>query len=232
MEEIEGERKEEYMENKEEAEKKQENGLEESKTQNKILKRIFIAMGVFVVVILIAVYGISSLASFKYKGVDFKMIKEGDLIFYQTSIPVGYTDKITGDVVSADYNFYLRNDPRKLEKQVPIVGGNVTFKKNMVLELTTENLYCQGDWMIGLQNSINLYNLLGFNLTAENETVAYLPPENYMFIIIKEANQTNINKIGETTYEMNVNNCEVLAAFERLMVEAFVKCKEVGCGWT
>lgn len=213
-------------------ENSQEISNEQAKTHNKILRNIFIFIGVFVLFIVLAVYWFNSINSFKYRGVDFRVVKEGELIFYQTSIPVGYKDKITGQVVSADYNFYLRNDPRKLENKVLIEGGDISFRKNMVLELTSEELYCQGDWMLALHNAVNLYNLLGFNLIVENESIAYIPIEDYMFIVIQESNVTNINKIGESTYEINVNDCEVLAVFERLMIETFVKCKEVGCGWT
>ena len=74
-----------------------------------------------------------------------------NIIFYKTALPVIYNEEIV------PYNFYLRNDPRKLN--VP-VNGRISFKNNMVLEVTTEELFCDGDWNLAIGNIQNLYGIL------------------------------------------------------------------------
>ena len=61
------------------------------------------------------------MGKFKYENLDFQITKEGDLIFYKTSVPVVYQGKDT------DYNFYLRNYPRKIESGVPL-DGEIIFR--------------------------------------------------------------------------------------------------------
>ena len=108
--------------------------------------------------------------------------------------------------------------------------------------MTTEELFCEGDWNLGFNNALNLFNILGFNVSVKNETTKYEPASEFMFITIQIENSTNIEKksatidLGKTgqietkdenSYNLNINNCEVLPVFERLMIEAFVRYQEV-----
>jgi hypothetical protein len=217
----------------------------EKKMQNKILKGFLIAVISFAVFFIIVSLIVNSMNHFSYRGVEFAVDKNTMVgkTLYKTSIPVERKDSITGKVISnADYNFWLRNDPRQLDKKVPIINGDLTFKKNIVLDLTTEELFCEGDWSLGINNALNLFRLLGFNVLVRNETTKYEPADAFMFINIQIGNSTNIEKIfssidlgekgkvetkDENSYNLNINNCEVLPAFERLMVEAFVRYNEV-----
>ena len=135
-------------------------------------------------------------------------------------MPVVYQGKDT------DYNFYLRNDPRKIESGVPL-DGEIIFRKNMVLNVTTENLFCDGDWSLAIGNMQNLYGIMGISLLVWNESVEYLPVQDYMFVTFNEANVTEIKEKSGNSYELNVNDCEVLAVAERLMVETFLQFKEL-----
>lgn len=203
----------------------QETSKEEIKRQNEILKNFFIWLGVVIFIVIIAIVGINSIRNFKYKGLEFSSEKYGDLIFYKTSFPVRYEDKVTGKVVSADYNFYIRNDPRNLDKKV-LINGNIIFRENIVLDLTTEELFCDGDWNLAMGNLMK-FNLFGINLLVKNQTIKYEPENEYMFITINKGNVTEIKQLNETSYEININNCEILSAVERLMVEAFIRYKEL-----
>ncbi|MDO8528646.1 MAG: hypothetical protein Q7S06_02015 [Nanoarchaeota archaeon] len=232
-------------EEKIEEEKIDEEKAEDKNKHNKIIIGVFIAI-IFVAALFVVVHLIvNSMNQFTYKGVEFAIDKTtlvGKTV-YRTSIPVERKDSITGKMISsADYNFWLRNDPRQLDKKVPVTNGKLNFAKNIVLDLTTDKLFCEGDWNIGLQNSLNLFHLLGFNVSVKNNTTEYGSASEFMFITIQIGNSTNIEKKSpemnldnkgevqtkdENSYNLNVNNCEVIPAFERLMLEAFARYAEV-----
>ncbi len=195
--------------------------------QNKTLKKVFIGVGVFIGVILLCVWFINSVRYFEYEDVKFSVIKEGELILYNTALPV-YTQtgvSLSGQSILTervgDYNFYLRNDPRKLE-YIPF-NGEILFRENMVLDVTTEELFCEGDWSLAIGNIQRLYPLVGINLLVKNESATYKPENEHMFITINKRNQTEIKQLDEFNYEINVNICEILKATEKFMVETFVK---------
>jgi len=199
---------------------------EQIKKETKLFRNVVIVMVGFALMFFAVYMIINSMRHFEVQGVRFEIVKEGQLTLYKTSLPVTYQEPGTGMAVNADYNFFLRNDPRTLEDKVPIVG-NITFRKNIVMDVTTEELYCEGDWPIGLVNTQNLYNVLGINILVKNESAEYEPFTDYMFVTINEGNQTEIRQVSGNTYEMNVANCEVLPAFERLMLETFIRNKEL-----
>ncbi|RPH39459.1 MAG: hypothetical protein EHM87_24050 [Burkholderiales bacterium] len=199
---------------------------EQIEKQNRLLKKIFIGFGIFLVILLSVYLIISSARNFEYRGVDFEIEKYCDskpcLILYKTSIPIQYEDGITGKVIDGDYNIWIRNNPKNLEDVV--VEGDINFRKNMVVSVNTENLFCEGDWNIALGNLQKL-DVLGINFMPKNESeiFLYVPAENFMYLNIKEGNTTSIVKTSGNSYDMFVSNCEILKATERLMLEAFVQ---------
>jgi len=182
--------------------------------ENKILRNIFIFIGALFFLFLVSYIVIDSIRGFNYEGVDFEVIKEGDLIFYKTFLPVIHEGK------TVPYNFYMRNDPRKL-KDVSF-EGEIVFLKNMVLNVTSENLFCDGDWNIAIANLVNLYDVIGTKTIAD-ETAGCDPEGRYSFLEINEGNVTEVKQVGPSCFEISINNCEVLEATEKLMVEIFVK---------
>ena len=114
-----------------------EEGKNQAKKENKILKSIFIIFGAIVVVFFTTWFIMGSIRTFDYNGVEFTKVKEGNLIFYKTFFPIKYNGK------EAVYNIYIRNDPRILEN-VPFEGV-MKLKEYMVLNSTTKNLFCGGD---------------------------------------------------------------------------------------
>ncbi|MEK6829207.1 MAG: hypothetical protein AABY15_03695 [Nanoarchaeota archaeon] len=189
------------------------------KEQNKTLRNIFLwliaAMVIFILVFFIA----DEAKKTNYNGVSFKMIKEGQITLYQTTFPF-YKD---GEKI-ADYNFYLRTSPNEL-KDVPF-NGNLTIKKNVVFNPNDE-LNCDGDGIIAVANIVqNLYGYLNATVIRdENATCDSLG--RYSLINIKTANSTGINQTGNSCYDINVANCEILKATERYMLEGFVKINGV-----
>ncbi len=192
------------------------------KKQNELFKKLLLVMVGFLIFFLIIFYANSSINKFDVEGVEFFLdtsAMQGRTL-YRTSIPVIYQGR------TVDYNFWLRTNPKKLDEMVPL-NEEIIFRKNVVFEVTTENLFCEGDWTIGLANILTLYKVLGMNILVDGENLTYEPKEDYMFITITEWDKTEILKIDEHHYEVNVNNCEILPAFERLMLEAFIQHNEL-----
>jgi hypothetical protein len=132
---------------------------------------------------------------------------------YNTKIPVTYNGS------NADYNFYLYSDPRVIQKEIPF-NGIPDIASGMIMVLNeTSNFNCNGDGVIGVENLMNLYNLMGKVITDPNATCD--PSGRYVFVNIQDSNETSIQEIGPACYEINVNNCQVLAATERYMTQTF-----------
>ena len=121
---------------------KQEHATKEQiKRQKKQLNIILGILGIFVLIFLIFLFVTYKSTNFNYKGVTFKTIKEGNLIFYNTFFP-SYSPtegKIT------NYNFYIRNNPKKLGKIE--FAGNLTILKKMIIK-HEEEFACDGDGII------------------------------------------------------------------------------------
>ena len=188
----------------------------EIEVQNKMLRNFFIGIGAFILVIVLVVLFVNSIKHFEYKEVKFNIVKEGKIIFYNTAFPMYHS--VTGQHV-ADYNFYIRNDPRKLEK-IPF-NGELVLLDNLVINMTGD-FHCDGDGIIAIANLVKLYEVIGTQVMKdENATCDSLG--RYMFIQIQPGDETSIEQFGPACYKINVNNCEILEATERFMAETFVK---------
>jgi len=187
---------------------------EQIKSEDRILKNFFIGIGVVVVVIVLFILVLNSTKSFEYQGVEFKIVKEGNLVLYKTLIPVTYQGKKTF------YQFYLRNDPKDLGKNIPFEGG-VRLAKNLVIN-STEDFNCDGDGVIAIANLQILYELSGIKVIKDENAICD-PEGKYAFIQLQEGSQTSIEKFGPICYNVNINNCEILKALERLMLEYFIE---------
>jgi len=183
--------------------------------QNKLLKNILIILGILIVSFIVGYFAINSMKHFEYRSVGFAVVEE--IAPYRAELPVIYQGKIT------PYYFYLRNDPRKLDKI--LFNGEIVLLKNMVIN-TTDEINCEGDGIIALANLVNLYNVIGVKV-IKDKNASCDSEGKYMFIQIKEGDKTKIEQFGPACYELYVNNCEILEVTERFMVETFVKIQEV-----
>jgi len=195
----------------------------QAEAENRILRNIFIGIIVVVVAIVAIVFFLKSIRSFQYEGVDFQVVKFCDagpcLVTYNTKIPIIYEGK------DAEYNFYLRNDPRKLAKDVPFLG-NVSLAQNIVIN-STSDFNCEGDVGIAMGNLGNLFSISGINAIRDENITGCDPQGRYGFISLQEANQTSVEQVGPACYNININNCEIIKATERFMVEDFVKINRI-----
>lgn len=203
-------------------EKKPKNQVED---HEKILKNVLVGVAVIVLIILIAVLTIKSLSAFTVQGVNFDVKKFCDsgpcLTTYHTTLPVIYQGK------NAKYNFYLRNDPRKLIQDVPF-EGSLGLKKQMYLNISY-NQVCGGDSQLALQNFRQLQgDIVGASiLNGRNETCSSALEKGGNYVLLKESNETSIEQPQEGCYVINVNQCEILEGTERFMVETFIKLNQL-----
>ena len=190
--------------------------------QNRILKNFLIVMVGIIVLILIFVFAVKSINSFEYRGVEFKIVKFCDagpcLVTYNTKLPVIYQGKNT------TYNFYLRNDPRKLAEKVPF-DGSLLLRKNMFVKITFDN-YCKGFESIAVENFLNLHRIADINVSSGENTSCDLTGRN-MYVLIQEADRTYIEQTGPVCYNINIKNCEILEGTERFMIETFIKLNKI-----
>ena len=189
-----------------------------TKNQNKQLRNILIGVGVFVALIIGAVIFLNSVRNVGYEIVDFEVVKEGELIFYTTKIPL-YNS--SGEHY-ANYNFYLRNNPKEL-KDVDFKGV-LTFKENIVLN-EEENFNCEGYGIIAVVNLKQLYEVLGAKV-IKDEKATCDEEGRYMYINLKAGDKTKIEQYGPACYNIIINNCEILEGTERFMLETFVMVNE------
>ncbi len=189
----------------------------EIKEQNKILKRVLIGIGLFIVFFIALFLWIDSVRHFNYRGVEFEIVKEGKLILYKTTLPVYYQGGIR------DYNFYLRKDPRKIDESVQF-NGEIRLLKNLVVN--SSDFKCDGDEIIALANLVKLYDVLGSKVIKDpNATCDKLG--RYAYITIKDGNETKITEKSIACYDIEVSNCEILEAIERYMTETFVEVNKI-----
>lgn len=195
---------------------------QEIEKQNRILRNVLVTLGILLVIIVLAVFVIKSSTNFKYKGVKFDVVREGDLIFYHTSFPIIYSDSssISGKTIVADYNIYLRNDPRELEKKVPATGPIISIEDTAIN--MTEEFNCNGDGIIAIANLVNLYSALGKEV-MKDENATCDSQGRYMILDIRSGESTNIENFGPNCYYININNCEILEGTERFILGMLVK---------
>lgn len=191
---------------------------EQIKSEDKILRNFFIGVGVVIILIVLVILVFNLAKSFEYEGVKFRIVKEGELILYKTSIPVIYQGE------EIPYNFYFRNDPRDLGKDVSF-EGYIQLAPILVIN-STEDFNCDGDGIIAIANLLNLYEISGIEV-IKDEDAECDEEGKYAFIHMQEGDETSIEKFGYACYNININNCEVLKALERLMLESFIEMNKL-----
>ncbi|MEK6817553.1 MAG: hypothetical protein AABX80_02010, partial [Nanoarchaeota archaeon] len=131
--------------------------------ERKQLRNILLGLGIFVIILVLAVFFISSIRSFEYKNTKFDIVREGNLILYNTKIAL-FNEK--GEHYQ-NYNFFLRNDPRKLNVDF---NGELEIKELAVIN-SEEEFNCDGDGIIAVANLNQLYEMVGTKVIRdENAT--------------------------------------------------------------
>jgi hypothetical protein len=211
------------IETKKDEEETQEKSInKEIKRQDKQLRNILIIVGILFSVFLLSYLFIISVRHFEYRGIKFDVVKEKDLIFYNTAIPLYSGTPITGNFIG-NYNFYLRKDPRKIGEEIPFKGELYLFE-NIVIN-STEEFSCDGDEVIAVANLANLLNRMGAKVIRDDDATCDWQGK-YNFIRLLPGNTTNIRMVGPGCYDLSISNCEILEVTERFMIEIFSKINE------
>ena len=181
------------------------------KNQEKILKNFLIIIGVIALFFIAFYFSSKLMTNFEYDGVKYEITREGDLIFYKTGLPA----KVNGEQII--YNFYIRNDPRRLG-EVEFYGG-IVFAENMVLNVSEETS-CEGDEIIAIANLVKLHEFVGTTVIKDpNASCDDLG--RYVYMDIREGDETKVEKTGQACYELTFKDCEILEVTERVMIEIF-----------
>ncbi len=188
------------------------------RNENRILINLFGAIFVFLIV-LFAFWFVGKMSmNFSYEGVDFNVVRQGNIIFYNTKLPALYQGQ------HIKYNIFLRNDPRSLEKNVPF-EGNWSYRDFLVLD-STSPFSCEGRGAIAVANLVQLYQIMGAqilrspNATCDSE-------DRYTLIKLVDDNSTYVQEVAPSCYEVHINQCEVLEGTERIMIEMLVKIQDL-----
>ena len=188
--------------------------LEQEKRQ---LRNVLLGLGIFVIVLVLAVFFINSIKSFEYKNTKWDIVREGNLILYNTKIAL-VNEKGENYM---NYNFFLRNDPRKLNVDF---NGELEIKELAVIN-SEEEFNCDGDGIIAVQNLKILYEMIGTKV-IKDENATCDSEGRYMYLNLKSGDKTKIEQTGDACYDIIINNCEILQGTERFMVETFAKINE------
>jgi hypothetical protein len=200
--------------NKEDPKEEEKIIKKERKEENKILKIVLVFIGIFFLCLIVAFFIMRASNHPKYGGLTFNVVQEGQLTFYQTSFPIIYQGGV------AEYKIYLRNNPKKLEKEVPFTG-EISSIQDTVINIT-EEFDCNGDGMIAIANIVNLYGAINKKIMRD-ENASCDELGRYMYIVVQPGEETSVEKFGPNCYSINIKDCEILEGTERFITEMLVK---------
>lgn len=190
---------------------------EQVKMQNKQTRTIMIIGGCLILFFVLGFFITGTLNNFKYNGLDFTKEKIGDIMFYRTIFPL-YT--MTGEHV-ADYNIYMRNDPRSL-KDIKI-KGEINLKQDIVVNAIGID-DCE-DKTIAIANMNNIFSSPVMNLHFfKNETLNYCDESGkFTYIQIQNSTEQGIEQFGLSCYYINIKDCEMLKPTEKFIAEILAR---------
>ncbi|MEK6811055.1 MAG: hypothetical protein AABX96_00945 [Nanoarchaeota archaeon] len=199
----------------------------------KELLGILIFLAVLVVVFIMATTYFKSLNYFEYGGLTFSKKRVGDIQLFHHSY---YIKNQAGKIIQ--YNLYLRNDPRYNNISIEGIPSKLLSPgKVAYLSVNSEGLQeCKyGPLSVATISSFmsdNQMRVVAGNLdfwqagarrdkwvTCENQ------PGNRVVEILK-GNETKVT-IGGNCYRIEVTDCQILEAVERLIVQSIVDARKV-----
>jgi len=193
----------------------------ESKKRNKITLIFLVIFGAVIIGFFAWVIIGNIQNNFEYMGVKFEVVNE--IAPYRTNIVLGEKNAITGAVTQVPYYFYIRTDPRELEK-IPF-EGKLNLAKDMVIN-STDPFSCDGNGILGMTNLARLLRAMGVNV-IKDQTADCDIQGRYIFLNLEPGNETKIVQIGPMCYKMYINDCEVLESTERFMIEILVETNKM-----
>jgi hypothetical protein len=196
------------------------------KKNDRTITNFLIILGMVIVLIFVFYFYIQSQKYVSYKGIDFKVTKIGEgkdlILLYET-----LTLQISNDGSNQQFGFRIRTNPSKLK--------NVPFEKLENFNLLKLNGYsfeenytfnCNGDGVIAMPNLERTFSKMGMDFILDSNSTCDSDGR-YNFFYFKYGDKTKIKEIQPRCYDVivkgNEDNCEILKATEKLMVEMYVK---------
>jgi hypothetical protein len=184
------------------------------KKENKILKVILMIIGIFFLILVISFASMRTSNHPKYGGLTFDVIQQGQITFYKTSVPTLYNGSV------AEYNIYLRNNPKELRRKVAF-NGEIDSIRDTVINITQE-FDCNGDQVIAIANVINLYSALNKKI-IKDDNASCDSLGRYMYVVVQPGEETRIDQFGPNCYNIQIKECEILPGTERFIMEMLAK---------
>ena len=224
---------------KKEVKETESSGEKESKEQSKKhesqLKWVIFGMIALLLVVILVYFIVQQSKYFNYGGLTYEKITSRNVDLYHTQMALKDVD---GNLV-ANYNLYLRNDPREL-KNIIIDGNFVLKNRNVIVSLDPEvERGCEDSGIAGA-NFFSFMKVSGYDIKLGYTNKTYAQERNASFsncdvnygpyydvIVIKKGNETSIVKRDENCYELYFKDCEILKITERFMVALYANSKGI-----
>lgn len=218
---------------KKQAKKKIDENPETDKKKYEIqLKWILISIALILGLVILIYLAISGVNKFEYGGINFDKVKYGELQMYHSIIPI----KDTSRNVVANYNLYLRNDPRTLSKIN--INGDILLMKNTVVSVDEKAENGCNDSGIAGGNFFSFLKIAGIKAKVGYVNQTYAQEKNASYfscndasgqsvIILRSGEKNEINMISQDCYEIQFEGCDILKASERFMVGMIANSKGI-----
>lgn len=211
-------------------EKKKKPVRKKKKDVNSETLKWVLGITVGLLLLVLAVYFfVQSQLHFNYKGIEFEAVNQGTsdspLIFYETRTLLP-SEGGTG----SPFGFRIRTKPSEI-KRVPFENLD-EFKLMKVNGFSFEggDFNCEGYGVVAIPNMQRLFEKAGMRLTYDPNATCDLEGR-YNYFKIVYGDKTEIKEISPKCYEIvvegNDEKCEILQATEKLMVEVFVKYRDL-----
>ena len=181
-------------------------------------------------------YYVQTLNKFEYLGLKWNVEERegGNFDFYHTRFPVFYN-------ANANYNLYLREDPRENNVSVNLIEDSygIRFRPDIVISLSPKAMRCENSHIANAKMSQFLVQAVGLNSEGASTNKTYANELNASYATCNKynnMNDTEINKTiiiidsqsqnpeirqnqdNENCYIIDVGKCENMKATERFMI--------------
>jgi hypothetical protein len=214
--------------------KKEEEKKEEEPVKKRGLKQnkqmvwiVFLMVAIIVIILAVPIIKHEFFDKFRYSKLEFQKTITGDVIFYQTKIPI-----VDGKDITGSYSMQLRNDPRELE-EIPadekISEEGIKFIKSKTVYISIDPNMNKCD-----DNSVALFTLgsflkdfgLGVKSAFTDEEFAteqfpYINCEHSKgntVIKVTSGDETKIEKEFGNCYVITFKDCEIQKSVERFVL--------------
>ena len=209
--------------------KKEEKDSKKRESQMKWIVFIMIATIFAIVLIYFVVQGAKR---FNYGGLSYEEMNQGSIKLYHTMIPV----KDTGGNLIANFNLYLRNDPREL-RDISI-NEEIILKTNTIVSLSRDAEVGCDDAGIAGGNFLGFLKSAGIKISisyaepdyAQEKNASYLTCDantDQSVIIIKKGEENKITQERKDCFVIEFKDCDILKTTERFMVALYASSKGI-----